>query len=170
MRCYRPMIQILYATCIIGQQESVSVMTASLWPKKFAKICSQRELLQTASCKSYLSLMSNLILATLMRESEVLQLQTFLTLLCNLCLTGQTSFWVAATPRAIYVKSWNSVQHDLAKKASQTTVVFDCTCSIRVKDRCTQVNHESAALSAATRLKVTYTCRYASARVPSRAG
>lgn len=82
------MIQILYATCIIGQQESASVMTAGLWPKKFAKICSQRELLRTASCKSYLSIMSNLILATLMRESEVLQLQTSLTLLCNLCLTG----------------------------------------------------------------------------------
>ncbi len=63
------------------------------------------------------------------------------------------------------------MQHDLAKKASQTTVVgFDCTCSILVKDRCTQVNHESAALSAATRLKVTYTCRYAPASVHNRAG
>ncbi len=63
-------------------------MTAGLWPKKFAETCSQGELVQTASCKIYSSAMSNLILATLMRETEMLQSQAVLTLSCNLCLTG----------------------------------------------------------------------------------
>ncbi len=50
------------------------------------------------------------------------------------------------------------MQHDLAKKASHTTVMrLNCTRSIRVNDCCIQVKHESAALPAATRLKVTCT-------------